>query len=39
LKNHLRESLEGYEMGVEYHPPREVEGDLYDFEWNSRNQC
>jgi len=23
--------LEGYEMGVEYHPAREVGGDLYDF--------
>jgi serine phosphatase RsbU (regulator of sigma subunit) len=24
--------LDGYEMGVEYHPAREVGGDLYDFE-------
>jgi serine phosphatase RsbU (regulator of sigma subunit) len=23
--------LDGYEMGVEYHPAREVGGDLYDF--------
>jgi len=26
--------LEGYDMGVEYHPAREVGGDLYDFEWD-----
>ncbi len=26
--------LQGYEMGVEYHPAREVGGDLYDFDWN-----
>lgn len=25
---------EGYEMAVEYHPAREVGGDLYDFEWD-----
>ncbi len=25
---------EGYEFGVEYHPAREVGGDLYDFEWD-----
>jgi serine phosphatase RsbU (regulator of sigma subunit) len=25
-------ALEGYEMAVEYHPAREVGGDLYDFE-------
>ncbi len=25
---------EGYEIGVEYHPAREVGGDLYDFEWD-----
>jgi serine phosphatase RsbU (regulator of sigma subunit) len=28
-------ALEGYAMEVEYHPAREVGGDLYDFEWNS----
>jgi serine phosphatase RsbU (regulator of sigma subunit) len=27
--------LNGYEMGVEYHPAREVGGDLYDFEFGS----
>jgi sigma-B regulation protein RsbU (phosphoserine phosphatase) len=27
-------SIEGYEMAVEYHPAREVGGDLYDFDWN-----
>jgi serine phosphatase RsbU (regulator of sigma subunit) len=27
--------LDGYEMGVEYHPAREVGGDLYDFEWDA----
>jgi serine phosphatase RsbU (regulator of sigma subunit) len=26
--------IEGYNMGVEYHPAREVGGDLYDFEWD-----
>ncbi len=26
--------LEGYEMAVEYHPAREVGGDLYDYDWN-----
>ncbi len=26
--------LEGYEMAVEYHPAREVGGDLYDFDWD-----
>ncbi len=25
---------EGYEMAVEYHPAREVGGDLYDFDWD-----
>ncbi len=25
-------ALDGYEMGVEYHPAREVGGDLYDFD-------
>jgi sigma-B regulation protein RsbU (phosphoserine phosphatase) len=24
----------GYEVAVEYHPAREVGGDLYDFDWN-----
>jgi phosphoserine phosphatase RsbU/P len=28
--------LDGYEMGVEYHPAREVGGDLYDFEHDSK---
>jgi serine phosphatase RsbU (regulator of sigma subunit) len=28
--------LEGYEMAVEYHPAREVGGDLYDFECDAR---
>jgi sigma-B regulation protein RsbU (phosphoserine phosphatase) len=28
--------LDGYEMGVEYHPAREVGGDLYDFECDSK---
>ncbi len=27
--------ISGYEMGVEYHPAREVGGDLYDFEYSS----
>lgn len=26
---------EGYEIAVEYHPAREVGGDLYDFSWDS----
>jgi serine phosphatase RsbU (regulator of sigma subunit) len=26
---------DGYEMAVEYHPAREVGGDLYDFDWDS----
>ena len=26
--------LPGYEIAVEYHPAREVGGDLYDFDWN-----
>ncbi|MBZ5494761.1 MAG: SpoIIE family protein phosphatase [Acidobacteriia bacterium] len=26
--------LAGYEIAVEYHPAREVGGDLYDFDWN-----
>jgi serine phosphatase RsbU (regulator of sigma subunit) len=26
--------LPGYEVAVEYHPAREVGGDLYDFDWN-----
>jgi serine phosphatase RsbU (regulator of sigma subunit) len=26
--------IEGYAMAVEYHPAREVGGDLYDFDWN-----
>jgi serine phosphatase RsbU (regulator of sigma subunit) len=25
---------DGYEMAVEYHPAREVGGDLYDFDWD-----
>jgi serine phosphatase RsbU (regulator of sigma subunit) len=29
--------LEGYTMGVEYQPAREVGGDLYDFEWDPTN--
>jgi phosphoserine phosphatase RsbU/P len=28
--------LDGYEMSVEYHPAREVGGDLYDFEHDSK---
>jgi serine phosphatase RsbU (regulator of sigma subunit) len=28
--------MDGYEMSVEYHPAREVGGDLYDFEHNSK---
>ena len=28
-------TIDGYEMGVEYHPAREVGGDLYDFELDS----
>lgn len=28
--------LEGYEMAVEYHPAREVGGDLYDFECDAQ---
>jgi sigma-B regulation protein RsbU (phosphoserine phosphatase) len=28
-------SIDGYEMAVEYHPAREVGGDLYDFECDS----
>jgi len=27
--------LEGHEMAVEYHPAREVGGDLYDFDWDA----
>jgi serine phosphatase RsbU (regulator of sigma subunit) len=27
--------LEGYEMSVEYHPAREVGGDLYDFQYDA----
>lgn len=27
-------ALDGYEMAVEYHPAREVGGDLYDFDYN-----
>ncbi len=27
--------LEGYEMATEYHPAREVGGDLYDFDYDS----
>lgn len=26
--------LDGFEFAVEYHPAREVGGDLYDFDWN-----
>ncbi len=26
--------IEGYSLAVEYHPAREVGGDLYDFDWN-----
>ncbi len=29
--------LNGYEMSVEYHPAREVGGDLYDFECDSKS--
>jgi serine phosphatase RsbU (regulator of sigma subunit) len=29
-------AIEGYEMAVEYHPAREVGGDLYDFEYDSK---
>lgn len=29
--------LDGYEMSVEYHPAREVGGDLYDFEYDSKS--
>ena len=29
-------TLNGYTMGVEYHPAREVGGDLYDFELDSQ---
>jgi sigma-B regulation protein RsbU (phosphoserine phosphatase) len=28
--------LEGFEMSVEYHPAREVGGDLYDFQFDAR---
>jgi serine phosphatase RsbU (regulator of sigma subunit) len=31
--------LEGYEMAVEYHPAREVGGDLYDFDFNPATNC
>jgi serine phosphatase RsbU (regulator of sigma subunit) len=27
--------IEGYGLAVEYHPAREVGGDLYDFDWDS----
>jgi serine phosphatase RsbU (regulator of sigma subunit) len=27
----------GYQIAVEYHPAREVGGDLYDFDWNHEN--
>jgi serine phosphatase RsbU (regulator of sigma subunit) len=27
-------AIENYEMAVEYHPAREVGGDLYDFDWD-----
>ena len=27
-------ALKGYEMGVEYHPAREIGGDLYDFQYD-----
>jgi serine phosphatase RsbU (regulator of sigma subunit) len=30
--------LDGYEMGVEYHPAREVGGDLYDFQWDHESE-
>ncbi len=26
--------FEGYQMAAEYHPAREVGGDLYDYDWN-----
>lgn len=29
--------IDGYEMSVEYHPAREVGGDLYDFECDSES--
>jgi serine phosphatase RsbU (regulator of sigma subunit) len=32
---HQIPALDKYELAVEYHPAREVGGDLYDFEWNS----
>jgi serine phosphatase RsbU (regulator of sigma subunit) len=35
---HRCPTLDGYEMGVEYHPAREVGGDLYDFEWDSKTR-
>jgi serine phosphatase RsbU (regulator of sigma subunit) len=35
---HRCPNLDGYEMGVEYHPAREVGGDLYDFEWDSKTR-
>jgi serine phosphatase RsbU (regulator of sigma subunit) len=31
-------ALEGYQIAVEYHPAREVGGDLYDFEFNADEQ-
>ncbi len=27
-------ALKGYEMAVEYHPAREIGGDLYDLDWD-----
>ena len=30
--------LENYEMGIEYHPAREVGGDLYDFECDAKDE-
>lgn len=29
-------ALEGLEIAVEYHPAREVGGDIYDFDWNPK---
>src|SRR5688572_2058701 len=31
-------TLRGYEMAVQYHPAREIGGDLYDFDWNESTQ-
>jgi sigma-B regulation protein RsbU (phosphoserine phosphatase) len=31
---HRVPEIDQYEIAVEYHPAREIGGDLYDFEWN-----